>query len=1199
MWEKKIIANILNSQSAVELTIDREPIVVTPETKVSNAIAQMNITSPNPATAKASAPKCCILVRQDEQLIGLLTERDILSLMVQSQNLEQIPISQVMGNPGITILRSHLNNPLSLLCQFNEHQTSYCVILEDEAPHNIYGVITLDQLCLDLNQAGLLANLKPQTLQPQTPIDSGQNPSFVTAENSQTIVEKHTLPSKIRTNFNRLNYLLNYSPAILYTADPVTYEITFISENVKTILGHEASNFIKNPKFWQDQIHPEDQVLLLWTMQRLSSSNSQRCEYRFRDAQGQYHWLRNEIVVIQDENNQPKELIGYCMNVDDLKQIEQNLRTSEQQFRSIFEQADVGITQLSPTGSFLKVNPKFIDIVQYSEEELLKTTYQKITYPQDLAQDLTLNYQLLIGKISRFAAEKRYVRKDGSIVWVHWSGSVVCSLAGKAESIIAVIQDISDRKQAELALQESESTLRSFYDSSAMMMGVVELISNPEDLLNIWSNSMTAEFVGLSPKQMEYKTAQELGIPQNITQEWIQYCKHIQKTGKPVQFQCSYKHKEKKFWLLTTLSPIRTEHRTSSRFCYITEDVTERKQTERILAQTTQTLLQAQKIAHIGYWDYNVISHQLTWNKETFEIFGTDWNQPEPTYTQYITQIHPEDRIKHQTALEHSLMTGERFEVEYRLLRDSGEIRYLYSQAEVETNSQGVVIRLFGVVIDITEKKRAEESLKASEAKYRLLVEQMPAVTYTSALDDLSTTLYVSPQIEQMLGYPLREWLLQPDRWYTAVHPDDRDKVAKVLKIAHNSPGTFNREYRIFAKSGEMLWVRDRARIVTNEAGEPIFLQGMMFDITEQKTSEEELQHAYAHLEATNRRLEISLKTLEQRNYEQVITSQMLEFLQACSTSLEAYPATAEFLKILFPHCFGSILLPQPNKKILEAVSIFGELSPEESTINTKDCWALLRGKTHYASNNQPGLFCHHIDQNSQPTATLCIPMMVQGLALGLFYLRTQDPAGIPPEQQQLAQTVSEQIALAISNLQLRETLQNQSICDPLTGLFNRRYLEQSLQQSLQAAELTQPPVSLIMIDVDHFKKFNDTYGHDAGDFVLQTLAEFLQKQVRESDIVCRYGGEEFTLILPNVSLELAYERAELLRQRIKKLPLNYQGKNLGQLSFSAGLATFPEQGDTVQSLIRRADEALYEAKGQGRDRVICAKTSCLTIDSS
>ncbi|MCW6036308.1 PAS domain-containing protein [Spirulina subsalsa FACHB-351] len=1183
----------------MELTIDRKPIVVTPETTVRDAIAQMKPPDQNNAVAQTSPqPKTCILVGQENTLLGFLTERDILLLIAQDIDLAQVTVSSVMEHPGITIRRSHLNNPLSLLSQFSEHQTGYFVILEDEEPHNIYGVITLEQLCLDLNKAGLLANRKPQVIEPQAPIDSGLSPSIFSSESHKSIDEDPTIISQLKANFNRLNYLLNYSPAILYTADPVTYETTFISENVKTILGYEASSFLENPKLWQEYIHPEDQVILSWIIQRLSNSNSQTCDYRFRDAQGQYHWLRNEILVIRDEHNHPQELIGYCITVDDLKETEKNLRTSEQQFRSIFEQADVGITQLSPTGSFLKVNPKFMEIVQYSKEELLRTTYQKITYPQDLAQDLTLNYQLLIGKISRFAADKRYVRKDGSIVWVHWSGCVVRGIGGKAESIIAVVQDISEqqaalheRKQAELALQESESILRSFYDSSTMMMGVVELTSSPEDLLHIWSNSMTAEFVGLPAKQMEYKTAQELGIPDNITREWIQYCKHIQTTGKPVQFQCLYKHNGKNFWLLTTLSPIRNDNRIGSRFCYITEDVTERKQTERILAQTTQTLLQAQKIAHIGYWDYNVISHQLIWNKETFEIFGRDWNEPEPTYTQYIAQIHPEDRIKYQTALEHSLMTGERFEVEYRLLRGSGEIRYLYGQAEVETNSQGMITRLFGVVIDITEKKHAEESLKASEAKYRLLVEQMPAVTYTAALDDLSTTLYVSPQIEQMLGYPLREWLLQPDRWYRAVHPDDRDKVTQVLKIAHGGPTTFSREYRIFAKSGEMLWVRDRARIVTNEAGEPIFLQGMMFDMTEQKNSEEELQHAYTHLEATNHRLEISLKTLEQRNHEQAITSQMLEFLQACSTSLEAYPATAEFLKVLFPHCFGSIFLPQANNKALEAVSIFGDLSPTQSTINTQDCWALLRGKTHYASHHQPGLFCRHVDQTSRPTATLCIPMMVQGVAIGLFYLCTQDSAEIEPEKQQLAQTVSEQIALAISNLQLRETLQNQSICDPLTGLFNRRYLEQSLQQNLQTAELKEQPVSLIMIDVDHFKQFNDTYGHDAGDFVLQTLAEFLQKQVRESDIVCRYGGEEFTLILPNVSLELAYERAELLRKRIKKLPLNYQGKNLGQLSFSAGLATFPEQGDTVQSLIRRADEALYDAKRQGRDRVICANT--------
>jgi|GEM_PF-2091178 len=167
---------------------------------------------------------------------------------------------------------------------------------------------------------------------------------------------------------------------------------------------------------------------------------------------------------------------------------------------------------------------------------------------------------------------------------------------------------------------------------------------------------------------------------------------------------------------------------------------------------------------------------------------------------------------------------------------------------------------------------------------------------------------------------------------------------------------------------------------------------------------------------------------------------------------------------------------------------------------------------------------------------------------------------------------------------QANEQLQQQAIRDPLTGLFNRRYLEESLQREIHRACRQQNSVGIIMLDIDRFKGFNDSFGHEAGDFVLQRLSGFLQDNLRSSDIVCRYGGEEFTVILPDASLENTIARAEQLREGIKQLRLDYQGRSLGQITLSLGVSCFPHNGGTPKELLRNADKALYQAKMTGRD---------------
>ncbi|HSC84296.1 MAG TPA: GGDEF domain-containing protein, partial [Pseudomonas sp.] len=194
--------------------------------------------------------------------------------------------------------------------------------------------------------------------------------------------------------------------------------------------------------------------------------------------------------------------------------------------------------------------------------------------------------------------------------------------------------------------------------------------------------------------------------------------------------------------------------------------------------------------------------------------------------------------------------------------------------------------------------------------------------------------------------------------------------------------------------------------------------------------------------------------------------------------------------------------------------------------------------------------------------------------------------SGEPSTDLELAEAFAEQVSLGVANLSLRDSLRQQSLVDVLTGLHNRRFLDETLRRELLRASRKQLSVAVVLLDIDHFKRFNDTFGHEAGDLVLRHLAIEMKRSVRSSDLACRYGGEEFALVLPEISREDAIERCENLRLSVSRLQVRYGGQPLGSISISLGLAWFPYDGEQPDALLHAADTALYQAKHAGRNRL-------------
>ncbi len=359
-------------------------------------------------------------------------------------------------------------------------------------------------------------------------------------------------------------------------------------------------------------------------------------------------------------------------------------------------------------------------------------------------------------------------------------------------------------------------------------------------------------------------------------------------------------------------------------------------------------------------------------------------------------------------------------------------------------------------------------------------------------------------------------------------------------------------------------------------------------EMHERRRAEEALQKA-------NKDLSSYVNELEQRNREIELLSEMDSLLQASATFEEAHTVIAKFVQDIFSKESGAVYLLNEPKNTLEAIVSWGDIKPGEQVMGTDECWALRLGRIHQVDATRPEVICHHI-KHVLDAAYLCVPMMAQNETIGLLHLlfdsnwfsySEEVRKHIIENKRRLALTVAESIALLLANFRLREILYSQSIHDSLTGLFNRRHMEQLLERELHRVSRKGYPLGIIMLDIDHFKRFNDTFGHEAGDMLLRELSACLQRGIREEDFACRYGGEEFVIILPETSLENTRQRAEQLRKEAGHTTIIYRGKSLDAITVSMGVAAFPEHGTTADELLRAADTALYRAKEEGRDRVV------------
>jgi len=458
--------------------------------------------------------------------------------------------------------------------------------------------------------------------------------------------------------------------------------------------------------------------------------------------------------------------------------------------------------------------------------------------------------------------------------------------------------------------------------------------------------------------------------------------------------------------------------------------------------------------------------------------------------------------------------------------------------------------------------------------------------------DETGQLKYISLACERTSGYTVNEFSENKTLFASLILEEDQERWANHRHDIEFDKGLHSEQFRIRNKNGKIVWIEHICRPVIDKNGMFLGYRANNRDITDRKQAETKLQEA-------NQKMGVWVSELEERTADMSQLIEMGEQLQICQTVEEACAISAQYIQKICPSSQGALYLISPSKDLAEAVNMWGDSPSTEKVFMPLNCWAVRSGRPHLVDGSHPGLLCGHITGPSDGQY-LCVPMMDHDEAIGILHLNHTAPE---QEQQkstgkmcsehktQLALAVADHIALALSNLRMRETLHQQAIRDMLTGLFNRRYMEESLARELSRAEREKKPVGVIMFDIDHFKDFNDLFGHAGGDALLRKLGAFLNNHTRRGDIVSRYGGEEFVYVLPGASLEETRLRAEDLRQGVTELRVFHLGEPLGKITISFGVAVFPEHGLTSEAILKSADTALYRAKNEGRDRVVVAST--------
>jgi len=851
--------------------------------------------------------------------------------------------------------------------------------------------------------------------------------------------------------------------------------------------------------------------------------------------------------------------------ITERKQTEGALQKSEEHYRQLTENAGEAIFVIQD-GEIKFMNPKGSELSGYSLEEMVSKPFVKFIHPEDIDMVADRYLKRLEGEPVPQTYDFRIVRRDGEIRWGELN-AVPISWEDRP-AVLCFMSDITERKQMEAASRESEERYRTLFESAAE--GI--LIVDAKTMKFEYANPAICTMLGYSQEELTKMSVSDIHPQTSLEDVLAEFA--AQARGEKIlsTLPCL-----KKDGTIVHADIKAAKAIIDGRECNIGffTDITERRQAEKILQQSEEKWRSlVENVPDIII----LVDHDRTIQSINHVVEGLD--AKDVIGRSIYDFIQPESHDITRGVVDRVFETGE---PGYYVIKGVGPDKRI-SWYETRTGAIKIdeeVVSVVQVTSDITERRQMEGALRESEERYRTLFE---SAAQGILIVDAKTMKfkYANPAICTMLGYSQEELTKMS---VSDIHPKTslEDVLAEFAAQARGEK--ILSTLPCLKKDGNIVHADINATKAIIDEKECII--GFFTDVTERKKAKDKIEQAQQALEILNNKL-------EERGRQNSLLSEMRELLQSCSTIQEVPTIVISYVAKVLPGTDGALFLLSNSRTDLQSVAKWGDF-PEDADNNIfapDACWGLRRGRVYVVEDMKIGPICPHLKQSSS-TAYICLPLIGKGETLGLLHLGTKRSVQEDDRQWNIAELkdtaimFAEYLSLSIANIKLSEKLASQSIRDTLTGLFNRRYMEETIQREILRAARKQTKIGIVMADIDHFKQINDTYGHEAGDEFLMKLADFFKTKTRGSDIACRYGGEEFILILPESSVEDTYKRADYLREEIKKVKVYFRGQLLPSITLSFGIATYPDHGIDTDELMRVADTALYKAKEEGRDRVI------------
>ena len=802
--------------------------------------------------------------------------------------------------------------------------------------------------------------------------------------------------------------------------------------------------------------------------------------------------------------------------------------------------------------------------------------------------------EFLTGQRSAVESLRRTRHRDGRSLWYRWYSHSLAGADGRPEFFFTAGLDVTEYLASNLQLDENRRDLRAIFEQAAV--GIAML-----DAQGHWLtvNRRFCDIVGRSEAELLSSDFQSITHPEDLLLDVTQA--EAVAAGKLPGYVM-----EKRYlgpdggviWVRLHVGRIDATATTPMRFVSVIEDIGERKQAEQ------------QSLEHQRVRDFHVDNTPLAviewtpdlrvkrWSLHATEMFG--WSETEVLgKSPFEWRFIHDDDLASVTDVTRSIFDTPLTNIQTicRNYHRDGRTVWCQWHSSIRRSANGEVQSVLSMASDVSNEQAMLAELRDSQARFQGIFEQ--AAVGIAMIDAHGSWLMVNQRFREIVGYGAEELLQHRCEEIT----DPKDRAAEAVERARLVAGTiddYNFVKRYRHHNGQPVWVSLYARRLDDgSTGDQVRLSLVVVDITEQRQAEAQIKRLNADLEKRvterTRQLNDTVHSWVERNQELSLLNKMTGLLAAAIDSGEAYRIVADYLPRLFNGYGGALWLGDGKNPSYPIVAEWGSREPVAEMLVTEDCWALRRGQLLRIDDPAHPHLCPHLDGRADGHEPhTCVPITALGSPVGLIHLGWSERIGslVTPPDETLLNSVVEQIGLAIGNVRLREELRRQAIRDPLTGLYNRRHFDELLRARMAEHERSGRGFSVLMIDIDHFKRINDQHGHETGDEVLRATARHLQESVRAGEAAFRFGGEEFVLLIDDGEHpdgRQAMHCAERVRREIAELRVHCRGRVLPPVTVSIGVAGYPRDVERQVSPLQRADAALYTAKRTGRNRVCSA----------